>query len=322
MAHQKHVHVPGGVYFVSAAGKGDQAIFADESDRASLSLLVARVITQCGAKVHAFTWLQEQLLMVLQVYGVSLSGVMQRIISQHARRVNAKLGHKGNLFQHPHRAILLEDSASVLEAIATVHRRPVSAWSSHHAYLGLDEVPWLTKGTILELLSETPELQVTAYAELINREEPRKPTVGLRPGEYSRKHVCRPHDQFLAWLKMRSAERARPASLDELIQAVAQWFQVDPAAIESTASSPLLSLARALIAWTAMQNGIASLSELGRRFARGRSTLHETREVYRVRAPKLFNIPLDQILKGPGVALSDVLCQIGAAHDEPCCPKK
>ena len=245
--------------------------------------------------------------MVLQVYGFSLSGVMQRIGSVHARRVNAKLGYKGNLFQHRHRAMLLEDSDSILKAVATVHGAPESAWSSHYAYLGLQTVPWLTKRTILNLLSTTPGLQPAAYGELMEREKSAEQPLCFRPDEYSRSQVSGPYDQFLAWLKMRSEQRARPVSLEELIQAVGKWFQIDPVAIESSAASPLLSLARALITWTAMQNRIASLSELARRLGRGRSTLHEVRESYRERVPELFNLRLHEILRGPTIAVTEVL---------------
>src|ERR1700738_3383593 len=119
MAHTNYRHVPGGIYLVSSVGGRGKAVFVDDSDQRALAELVGQVIERCCARVHAYKWLEDELLMVLQVYGVSVSGVMQRITSVHARRVNGKLGYRGNLFHHPHRAALLEDSVSVLEAVAT-----------------------------------------------------------------------------------------------------------------------------------------------------------------------------------------------------------
>jgi hypothetical protein len=167
---------------------------------------------------------------------------------------------------------------------------------------------------VLELLSATPDEQLWAYEALIDREEVWQRLPSLQAEESSRTLVCRPYDQFVAWLKSRSEERARPASLDQLIEAVARWFQIDRAAIESNATGPLLSLARALIVWTAMENGIASLSELALRFHRGRSTLHEARETYRMLIPRLFNIHLAEILVGPNIAVSEVLALLRAAR--------
>lgn len=307
MARPKHTHVCGGIYLVSSIGEHGRTIFVDDGDRVALGQLVAQVIARCGAQIHAFKWLENELLMVLQVYADSVSDVMQRIASLHARRVNQRLGHRGNLFQHPHRAVLLEDSVTVLEAVATVHRNPVSEWSSHRAYLGLEEIPWLTRQMILEFLSAVPAAQPAAYSALMKGDEAWKHALRLQPGGSARRRPWRAHDGFVAWLKVRSAQRTRPATLDELIQAVARWLAVDPAALESTATSPLLSLARALITWAAMENGIASLADLARRFGRGRSTLHETREIYRARAPQIFNLRLTDILAGPAFALPEVL---------------
>ena len=326
MAHPRHVHVPGGIYLVSSIGERDKQVFVDEGDRVALSELVAQVIARCGAQIHAFSWLESEILLVLQVYGVSLSGVMRRIASVHARRVNEKLGYKGPLFQHPHRATWLGDCVSVLEGVLTVHMSSVRVhlandpalypWSSYRAYMGLDEVPWLTKRTALELASTVPDAHTPGYARIVNRNEAWMQAL-QETGNSPDKRVLSPYDEFHAWHKLRALERAKPASLDQLILAVARWLQVDPAAIESDVTSPLLSLSRALIVWLAMKNGIASLSELGRRFERARSTLYETRETYRVRVPQLFDIRLPEILEGPGIAASEVLRLIGAGPNGP-----
>ena len=302
MAHAKHTHVPGGIYLVSSIGERGREVFVDDDDRAALGELVAQVIVRCGARIHAFAWLDREISMVAQVYEVSLSGVMQRIASVHARRVNAKLGHRGYVFQHPHRAILLEDSVSILEAVATLHRSPAK-WSSHLAYLDLEDIPWLTRGVILALLSDTPEALPIAFPAFV------------RLAKSTQANTHRPYDEFLAWLKNRAAKHTKAASLDQLIYAVARWARVEPAAIQSGASTPVLSLARALIAWAAMQNGIASLADLAKRFNRGRSTVYETREMYRARAPHLFDLRLGEILAGPMLPVSDVLRLIGATPE-------
>jgi putative transposase len=329
MARAKHTHVPGGIYLVSAVGERGQPIFVSDSDRVALSDLVAQVIARCGAQVHAFSWLENEILMVVQVYDVSLSGVMQRISSLHARKVNGKLGYKGHLFHHPHRATWLGDSVSVLEGIVTVHLSSVRLnltgdpalypWSSHRAYLGLEEVHWLTTQMVLGLLSSMPAGQLVTYTALMDRQEAWMHALHLQPWKSPgslESRLCRPYDEFHAWLKNRSLEDAKPASLDQLIQAIARWFQVDPAAIESNPGTPLLLLARGLIVWFAMHNGIASLSQLGRRFDRGRSTLYDAPETYRTRAPQLFALRLTEILEGPAIPVSEVLRMIGAGPEK------
>jgi hypothetical protein len=320
------------VYLVSSCGEHGRRIFGDEGDRADFGELAAQMTARCGALVLAFVLLDTEILMVLKVNRISVSGVMQRLTALHARRMNGKRGYRGSLFQHPHRAVLLEDAVSVLEAVVTIHRSPLGmhlvrdpteySWSSHRAYLGLDEIPWLTKRVVLEYLGAMPEAQESKYAALMRLDEAWKEGPCLQGDGCPRTCECHPYDGFLAWQKKRSIELARPASLDQLIRAVGRWAQVDPAIIESKAWSPLLSLARGVIIWAAMQNGIASLAELGERFRRGRSTLHEIRETNRSRIPGVFDVPLADILAGPSIALSDFLDTIAGPAKESSWRKK
>jgi hypothetical protein len=157
--------------------------------------------------------------------------------------------------------VLLEDPKNVLEAFAAIHRPPGSAWSSHRAYLSLEKIPWLTQELIRSLLAIPPGAGMAAYDALLEREPPWNPLDNSWRGKSSRlNRHDRPYDIFAQWLKSGSRERAKPATLDQLIRAVAQWFQVDPAAIAANEPGPLLSLARAIIVWYAMQNEIASLA--------------------------------------------------------------
>ena len=307
MSHPKRVHVPGGIYLVSALGHKAEPLFADRGDREMLGKFVGEVVARCAVQVHAFKWLEDELLMILQVSAISLPGVMHRITSMYARRVHQKRRHRGPLFQHPYRSVLLEDTGSLMEAVLTVHDFPPSLWSSRFAYLGAAEVPWLTRRMILNLLGSKPDSQAVAYRAMLKRVPQWRALEDLEFCSSSRLATHRPYDQFAQWLKCRARERAKPATLEQLTEAIARWLQVDPAAITSIGSSPLLSLVRALVVWHAMQNNIASLRDLAIRFHRSRSTLHEARERYRLRAPELFSIGLSEIMAGPTLPIASVL---------------
>jgi putative transposase len=334
MVHQRAAHIPGGIYLVSSVGEYGQAIFVDDSDRIALAELVARVATQCGAKIHAFSWLKIELLMVLRIIDIPLSRVIQRIASLHARRIDQKLGYRGNLFRHSYRAMLLNDPAIVLKAVAAVHFSPVLAqlsanpnaypWTSLRAYLGLEEIPWLTKDFVLELLAETHHEGSAAHSGLVTHVHVETPSAYSTAARIESPHLSdqrmgeppkRPRGGAFSLIKAHLNKQGKPASLEELIQAVARCVQVDPAVIESRIRSPALALARALITWLAMQNGIASLSELAQRLNRCRSSLHETRETHRRRWPRVFDIPLAEILEGPRGAARELLASITARKE-------
>ncbi len=155
-------------------------------------------------------------------------------------------------------------------------------WSSHDAYLGGEGLPWLTSHAVFEQLAPDGggTEPVSLYRELMVDEYR-----GGYPG-------TRTDEDFFAWLKARDAARRKPASLEEVIVAYARYFELEVTSIASRARSPVLSLARSVIAWSAVQNGVASLSEVARRLGRSRSSLHEIREMYRALAPEAFEKPL------------------------------
>jgi hypothetical protein len=166
------------IYFVSSMS--DDSIVVDESDCEALNQLVARVAARCNAKIFAFSWLKRQMLLVVQVRDLPLFRIVQAITSQHARRINAKQGSKGRRFLHPFRALLLDDAEAVLIAVAAVHLSPTwdaladdpaaYRWSSHCAYLGRDDIPWLAQEKVLELLRAKQAEPLIGYHELLRRE--------------------------------------------------------------------------------------------------------------------------------------------------------
>jgi putative transposase len=308
LPHQRYVHVPGGVYWVSSVGNFGESIFVDDDDRVALGNLVGAVTERRGARVHAFCWLRNQLLLVLQVGSVPVGSVMQPIVSRHARRINQRLGNRGSLFRHPHRVVQLCDVDSILEAIAVVHWSPVRAglaaepgaypWSSDRVYQGLEMFHWVSVEPRLAKLSVEPH---KGYLEFMSsRSRWGAPSTPARVTARARDpRTGSAEYEFIAWLRARSLTSIKPVSLDELIEAVARWLKLDPASMSSSANDPVLSLARGLTAWLAAQNQIATLAELAARFHRGRSTIHELRETYRHARPDLFSLSLTDLLAGP-----------------------
>jgi hypothetical protein len=304
MAHPRHVHVHGGIYLVSAVADRNREVFADDADRVSLGDRVAEVIRRCSARVHAFNWLPTELLLVLEVAEVPVSEVMRLLISAHARRVNARLRRKGALFRRPHRQVLLENDASLLQAVRVVHQGR-SPWSSRGAYGGSEEISWLTRDRVFLLLAHEQSDQGNPH--MAAAERPGSP-VALEtertPSPLTQ--APRPFDAFLSWLKSETVHGSRRVSLDVLALRVADWLEIPASELESRAGGRLLSLARALIAWYAMQYRIASLRELSLRFRRARSTISGNRDSYRKWVPALFELPLETVLTGPGVPVQEI----------------
>lgn len=200
MAHSRHIHVHGGIYLVSAIAARNRQIFVDDEDRALLGSRLAQVIRQSSAEIFAYSWLPDELLLVLQVTEVPVSEIMRLLLSAHARRVNRRLRRKDALFHHPHRQLLLPDENCLLEAVLTVHKGR-SAWSSHRAYLGEERIPWLTREAVLRANATQHSDSRDTYAVFAESQ----PRWALMSNERRLSNApdrpLRPYEAFTRWMK-------------------------------------------------------------------------------------------------------------------------
>lgn len=109
--------------------------------------------------------------------------------------------------------------------------------------------------------------------------------------------------QFLRWLKeqhdtqVRAQRSARLAgTYSQIVDAVCRMIGVRVEDALSPSRERRLALARALICWYVIQNGLASLREVSARLTRDPSSLYVACERYRHRLPALFKLRLEQLL--------------------------
>src|SRR6185437_17175223 len=97
---------------------------------------------------------------------------------QYARRVHRRQGESGHLFQQRYQALLIDPEAYLLKLIRYLHLLPVRSGcvadpddyelSSHRAYLGTSEVPWLTTTAALRMLAERAGQTRSACSDTIH----------------------------------------------------------------------------------------------------------------------------------------------------------
>ena len=135
-------------------GNHQRPIFLADRDRSLLNTIVARAIDNFDARLHAYCWMTNHLHLLLQVGVVPLSDPMRNIAAEFARAMQIKLQTTGHFFERRYHATLVDADAYLLELIRYIHLNPVRAgivsypsqypWSSHHAYIGAREEPWVT----------------------------------------------------------------------------------------------------------------------------------------------------------------------------------
>ena len=97
--------------------------------------------------------------LAVEVGRVPLSRGMQNLAFRYTRWINRRKKRVGHLFLGPYKALLVDPDAYLLEPVRYIHLNPVRAgsveeplddpWSGHRAYLGKEQVPWLSTDWVL-----------------------------------------------------------------------------------------------------------------------------------------------------------------------------
>jgi putative transposase len=309
MSRRQRLHVPGGTYYVVQRGSTTRPIFTQQQDYQFFEQLLATALRRTGARLHAYCWTPDAIHLALQIDSVSVGRFMQGITSRYARSIHARAAESGHFFRQRYKAILIDPDAYLLRLVRYIHHIPVMdslssdpgsyPFTSHVAYLGLTEIPWLTTRTALRMLHGCD--QNSEYAELMSA-TPIEEDRALF--EHGSKHDARivASSEFLENLPRHLRIYRSKLTLEQIIQTVTCRLGVDREHVLSNSRQREVTLARALIAWYATERRVATLSEVARYLRRDPSTLSVAVSRYRLCRPELFKltalhdvVPLAQI---------------------------
>ena len=176
MSRRQRLHVPGGTYYVVQRGSSTRPIFSEHQDYQLFERLLATALRRTGARLHAYCWTPDAIHLALQIDSVSVGRFMQGITSRYARSIHERAAESGHFFRQRYKAILIDPDVYLLKLVRYVHHIPVLGtlssdpgsypFTSHVAYLGRAEIPWLTTRTTLRLMNGCD--QNSEYAELMS----------------------------------------------------------------------------------------------------------------------------------------------------------
>src|SRR6201999_8796 len=199
------------------------------------------------------------------------------------------------------------------------------ALSSHLAYAGTANTPWLTTNVALRMLAQRPEQARFAYNKLMLETPAGGETQSFEHGGTDDPRVLGDRE-FMAVIPRNMRVYRSTYSLDQVIDTVSCTLGVERSEVLSRSRQRRLSLARALITWYATERGVATLAEVARRLERDPSTLFVGVERYRNLRPELFNLtalpdngpllrPGPQGAAPPGVTLPNAVIHAnGVSH--------
>jgi REP element-mobilizing transposase RayT len=167
---------PRRIYHAVSRGNNGTWIVRDAVDRSMFRFALDRVAPTHQWVVFAWCLMTNHIHLVLRAPEGAISAGMQRLIGDHARRINRRHGRMGHLFQNRFFSVEVATDAHFVSSIAYANRNPLAAFlveaaedwrdSSYRATIGIEAAPpWLAVDEVLGLLGTTP---ASGRAELVD----------------------------------------------------------------------------------------------------------------------------------------------------------
>jgi putative transposase len=298
MSRPPRIHVPGGTYYLVQSGGAGHTIFSCPEDYEFLEQLVPAALRRSRATAYAYCWTPDAIHLVVRAGEMPIGRMMQGLTSRYARQMHRRDGGSGHFFRTRYQASLVDADAYLMKLIQYVHHIPVLnglathadeyAHSSHRAYLGVADIPWISARAALATL-DPGEDPTVSFEELVTHGPDAHHVELFRNGGATASRVIG-GPEFQAGLPRHLRKYRSKISLDQIIGAVTQALGVDREHVMSSSRRRDLALARALIAWFAIERRVATLTEVARRLNRDPSTLSVAISRYSVSRRDLFRL--------------------------------
>jgi len=160
MPRRPRFHTPSACFHVMLRGnEGNQIFFSDE-DRIRLCLLIQQGVERFGHRIEAFCFMTNHIHLAIRVADVTISKIMHHLSFRYTQYINRRYKRTGHLFQGRFKSVLVDETKYLKELVRYIHLNPVRAniasdplsyaWSSHKAYMGIEEIFWLSKSVVLQ----------------------------------------------------------------------------------------------------------------------------------------------------------------------------
>jgi REP element-mobilizing transposase RayT len=282
LPRKPRLHIPGSFNHVILRGNARRNIYVDEADRLLWQKLICEGIELWQHRVHAHCWMTNHVHMAIQASDSPLSSFIGTLASRYAKAFNKKYRRSGHLFERRYRAMIVQEDKYLLELVRYIHQNPLRArmvselseyrWSSHRAYSGAECPSFLTIGTVLSLFGNRLRIARHQYSEFMRESPPPLVLHNIRVGSSEDDRSLGDDD----WCK-RVLKNARQQSdcetLDQLIERRCEQYGFTEAELASASRARDRANMRGLIALEATDRGLASVTEIAKRFGRSQPAL-------------------------------------------------
>ena len=273
MARKPRIHFSGAFYHVILRGNNRVHIFYSEADKTFFYGLIKEGIERYRYRIHSFCLMDNHIHLVIQVCEIPLSKIIQHLSFRYARYINFNQKRIGHLFQGRYKAILIDAENYLLELVRYVHMNPVRAkmvdspedyfWSSHRAYLRLENLQWLTKDFVLNLFNNLED-----YKYFISNMPQEKSQKHFQVGNQTNLNVLA-NDEFMMRISnIKKMREKQDVSLEQIIFLVCSYYSISAEQLNLNKKTRIYATARAKIAWLAKELSVCTFNKVASYFNR------------------------------------------------------
>ncbi|MEZ4598649.1 MAG: transposase [Syntrophotaleaceae bacterium] len=299
MPRAARIDYPGLLQHVIIRGNEQRKIFRDDYDRHSFVQRFSSLLEKCDIDCLAWALLDNHAHFLLRIGQTSLARFMRRLLTGHATTFNLRHGRSGHLFQNRYKSIVCDEETYLLELIRYIHLNPLRAGAVQDLE-ALNRYPWCGHGVLMG----SQELGGQVTEEVLQRFSSRLSSARRRYLQFladgmgsSQKEL---DEDGLRWLSRREKEEDREAisdrrvlgsadfveqvlqnsetpsklpalPIDELIQRVAQAFDLAPESLGLRKRRGPVVKARSVLCYLAVREMGMSGEAVGRKLKIGRA---------------------------------------------------
>ncbi len=296
MARKPRLHFPGAIYHVVLQGNGDGQVFNDDCDATRLLLLLQEGIEKFGHKIHAYCLLPASIRLVIEVDKEPLSAIMQQLGFRYTAWFNARHGRHGHLFQGRYKAILIDAEKYLLPLARSIHLAPVTRgingdpmrcpWTSHLAYCGREQVPWLSRAMVLAHIGETGIRGLMKFHSYVNEGIMQPETINFFSGGASDPRILGDKEYVQMVMKLSRQKYQPQIGAERVIKEVLERFKLSEEEVSAPGKRRDCAEARAYMAWLFQYTGCDTLTNLSSRLGRDISSLSSAVRRLQIKAKK------------------------------------
>ena len=127
MPRKSGIDTPGALQHVIARGINRQAIFSETVDYQDFVHRLGDILSTSTTSCYAWALLPNHFHLLLKPGDVSVSRVMQRLLTGYVVTYNRRHGRVGHLFQNRYKSILCQEEPYLLELVRYIHLNPLRA---------------------------------------------------------------------------------------------------------------------------------------------------------------------------------------------------